>query len=257
MSELPSTGGLWWSSDHPARQITAKFRVGRKVVGHRLRDLGARSERFPEQLTMEQWRERISGGHEDVFYELYEPLTEDQPEQDYVYGPHFTVLDGTEPPSPDDPAWVAKLPYTLTQRTEYLHLFPGYMPGLLAELTAQIKALPHVEFCHTTRNGEPDGLKVTIKVPFHQPVSRWKPNIGANGRELKSGRSLPVTVRHTMHLPVLDRVPGPDYATALTTWHELLQFWTGVVGEANVRACNTCDGTGHVLDVDDAARRRS
>ncbi|MEU5900217.1 hypothetical protein [Streptomyces venezuelae] len=257
MSELPGTQGLWWSSDRAAHRITARFRLGREVVGYRLRDLSARSERFPEQLSVDQWRERTRADHGEVFLELYESVTEEQPEQEYVYGTDFKALGGAEPPSPDGPAWVAELPYTLTERPEYRHLFPGYLAGLLEALTAQIRALPHVEYCHTARRGDPVGLKVTIKVPFRQPVSRWQPNIGANGRVLKSGRNVPVTVRHTLHLPVRDEVPGSDYASALATWHELLELWTGVVGEANVRACNTCDGTGHVLDVDDAARCRS
>ncbi|MFF3731008.1 hypothetical protein ACFYXM_11955 [Streptomyces sp. NPDC002476] len=58
-------------------------------------------------------------------------------------------------------------------------------------------------------------------------------------------------VTREMHLPVPDRVHGPNYQVALADWEQQVAFWTGIARDAAVKACNACEGTGHVLDAPD------
>jgi hypothetical protein len=57
-----------------------------------------------------------------------------------------------------------------------------------------------------------------------------------------------------MHLPVPSHVSGPNYAAALADWEQQIEFWVGIIRDANVKACNQCNGTGRVLDADPAAK---
>ncbi|MFI8932598.1 hypothetical protein ACIG3E_33660 [Streptomyces sp. NPDC053474] len=244
----------WWVTDRQATRLTAVYRPRPKTVGYRLTDPSARSERFPEHLSPEEMRQaRLSGGRLDAYDELYEALHEEQEDQEHTYEGRTVVLTGGEPPV-DGLPWVANLPDSLVQHPEYRHCFPGYIPGLRSHLTSLIKPMSHVTSCLNGRSEKPEGLHVTISVPFDKPVSRWRPNLGSRGQALKSGRDVPVLATHEMYLPVSDRVSGPDYHTALTEWHAQVAFWTDLVRSASVRACNTCQGTGHVLDAPDPAR---
>ncbi|MGW1976463.1 hypothetical protein [Streptomyces sp. NPDC001889] len=251
MTRVGGERSPWWSSAHQAERITVVCRPYPKAVRYVLSEPSVRSERYPDVLSAEEWDELRS---DDTYSRFYDAITEEQPDQEVVYEGPFRVLHGDEPPSPDAPGWVARLPHSLTEHPEYLHCFPGHIPGLQAHLTSLIKPMRHVDYCFSGRDGKPDGLYVTIQVPFQQPVSRWRPNLGRNGRELKSGQQVPVLVRQEIHLPVADRVAGPDYATALSQREEQIRFWTGVVRDAAVRACNHCEGTGYLLDAPDAAQ---
>ncbi|MDX3066255.1 MULTISPECIES: hypothetical protein [Streptomyces] len=250
MQPLEDASGGWWVTGHRAERLTAVYQPRPTVTGYRLTDLSARSERFPEYLSVQGWHQALGdSGHSEAYYSLYEQVTQDRDVQEYVYEGRTVVLTGGEPPTPGGPPWVASMPESLVQRPEYHHCFPGYIPGLRDHLRDLIRRLGHVEHCFNGRSGKPHGLYVTVAVPFDEPVSRWVPYIGANGRPLKSGRNEPVLVRREMYLPVADHVSGPDYHTALAEWEQQVSFWLDLVRNAAVRACNACEGTGHVMDV--------
>jgi hypothetical protein len=251
MTPLGDPRGEWWVAGQHAKQITAVYQPHPKPVRYRLRDTSVHSDRYPNELGVEQWNERAD--EDDTYYRFYEAVTEAQLEVRYEYPGPFIVLEGSEPPAPDAPLWVAELPTALTQRPEYQHCFPGYVPGLREHLTDAIKKMRHVEYCFNGRDNKPAGLYVTIRVPFQEPVSRWRPKYGARGQELKAREQVPVLVTREMYLPVPDRVYGPNYQVARADWEAQVEFWTRVARDAAVKACNACEGTGHVLNAPDAA----
>lgn len=251
MTPLGDPRGEWWVASQQAKQITAVYQPHPNPIRYVLRDTAVHSDRYPAELTIEQWNEKSD--EDDTYYRFYEAVTQAQPEVRYEYPGPFVVLEGSEPPGPDAPPWVADLPTALTQRPEYQHCFPGYIPGLSSHLTDLISKMQHVQYCFNGRDNKPAGLYVTIRVPFHEPVSRWKPKYGARGQELKAREEVPVLVTREMHLPVPDRVYGPSYQVALADWTAQVEFWTQVARDASVKACNACEGTGHVLDVPEAA----
>ncbi|MEY9839525.1 hypothetical protein [Streptacidiphilus sp. EB103A] len=248
-----NAGSHWWATDRQAQCLTALLQPGPEIIGHRLREPDAVSERYPGELTPEQWRDRQAVGsreERDVLYELYSPLSRDQEPTEHELPSPVRVLEGCEPPGPGDPPWVASLPSSLANRPEYLHCFPGRIPGLRAHVKAQVQAMRHVAYCFDGSAGEPDGLYVGIRVPFDRPKSRWQPDRGRRGQDLKRGREVPVLAEQRMYLPVPADVVAPTYGEALAAWHQQTAFWIDIARAANVKACNGCGGRGYVLDAD-------
>ncbi|MDX3695054.1 hypothetical protein PV726_32900 [Streptomyces europaeiscabiei] len=249
MTPLAGHRGVWWVSDHQAETITAVFQPSPKPIGYRLKDTAVLSDRYPSELSVEDWHEQTDD--DDTYYRFYEAVTEDQPEVRHEYPGPFIVLQGSEPPAGGALPWVATMPLSLTERPEYLHCFPGRIEGLRAHLKGVIGRMRHVQYCLDGRDGKPAGLYVTIRVPFEKPVSRWRPNLGRGLRELKSGKNVPVLVSQEMYLPIPEWVSGPNYEAGLAEWEQQVQFWTGIVRDADVKACNHCSGHGYVLDAPD------
>jgi hypothetical protein len=156
------------------------------------------------------------------------------------------MLEGREPPGPDELKWVANLPQMLAGRPEYRHLFPGRIPGLREHLHKLISAMPRVKYCFDKYENY-TGLHVVIRVPFEQPQTSWQRDISRQtGKTLKSGRNVPVTVERRLNLPVPADVAGDNYETAVQAWEQQTEFWLSIVRNASVAACNACGGTGHV-----------
>ncbi|WP_433357838.1 hypothetical protein ACQP25_44535 (plasmid) [Microtetraspora malaysiensis] len=234
MTRLNAPG--WWAADHEATEITITIPLSPRTIGYTLDDPAAESTRFPASLTPEQYN-ALNEDDDDILSRMYSPVREDvAPETVTVTGP-WTPLEASTPAADGHP-WHAALPSALTQRPEYLHLFPGELRGLRAHLEKLIEAMPDVRFCFN-KEGR---LDVTVEVPLHLPEHFWvKPS---RGRKYQRQ----VTVTRRLSLPVPDRVPGPDRASAVRAWDEQVTHWTGVVAAASAKACNTCRGTGHVPD---------
>ena len=232
----------WWATDHEATRLTATAQPAAKTVGYRLTDPNAESVRYPATLTVEEWNERRDS---ETLWELYTNIHEEQEPLKHVYGGPIMVLEGREPPRPDEPQWIANLPQALTGRPEYRHLFPGRIPGLRKHLHQTIKDMPGIRHCFDGYDNY-FGLHVVINVPFDQPQARWVADIGRRGQKLKSGRNVPVMATRTLNLPVPADVSAPTYAEALRTWDQQVEFWLSVVNDATVTACSACGGTGHV-----------
>lgn len=233
----------WWATGREATRLTATARPGAKTVGYRLSDPTAESVRYPATLTVDEWKERRE--HDESMWQLYTNVAEDQPALEHVYDGPVVVLEGREPPTPDEPQWVAKLPHALTERPEYKHLFPGHIPGLDDHLMTLFKDMPYVDFVSSNFQSRP-GVHVSLKVPYDEPRTGWRANTGRNGKPLKSGYHVQITVNRRITLPIPSRVPADTYEEALTSWHEQVEYWTGVVKEASVAACSHCDGKGFV-----------
>lgn len=236
----------WWAADREATRLTISGQPSPKTTGYRLTDPTAESVRYPATLSLEEWEERRDR-EGDTLWTLYTNVTEDQPRLEHVFEGPVVVLEGREPPAPDEPQWVANLPHALTERREYMHLFPGHIPGLDDHLMAAFKNMPYVDFVSSNFQGRP-GVHVSLKVPYDEPRTEWRANTGRNGKPLKSGYHVQVTVNWRITLPIPSRVPGGNYEQALAGWHEQVKYWTGVVAEASVAACSHCDGKGFVAD---------
>lgn len=237
--------GDWWATDHEAARLTTTGQPHAKTTGYRLTDPSAESVRYPATLTVEEWAERRDR-ESDTLWTLYTNVHEEQPALEHVYDGPVMVLEGREPPGPDERQWAASLPQVLTGRPEYRHLFPGRIPGLRQHLHHVIKAMPNIEHCFDGYDGY-TGLHVVVKVGFDKPVTRWQADLSRRtSKPLKTGRNVPVTVTRSLNLPVPADVPGANYEQALAAWEQQAEFWLGVVADATVRACSACNGKGHV-----------
>jgi hypothetical protein len=234
--------GDWWATDHEATRLSATAQPAPKTVSYRLRDTDAESVRYPATLSGDEYRERRD---DEDLWRLYDPVTEDQPALEHVYDGPVMVLEGREPPAPGEPQWVADLPQVLTRRPEYRHLFPGHIPALDGYLMAVFKTMPYVDFVGSNFQNVP-GVHVSLKVPYDEPRTEFRARTGRNGKPLKSGYHVQVTVNRRLTLPIPSRVPGDTYEDALAAWREQVEFWKGVVTEASVAACSHCDGKGFV-----------
>lgn len=236
----------WWASDTEATHLVATAQPAPKATGYKLTDPAAESRRYPLTLSVQEWRERADRGESDTLWELYTTVTQDQPAVEHVYDGPIHVLEGREPPTPDELPWHADLPHVLGSRPEYLHLFPGRIHGFRDHVQAAIKKMPGVQYCFDNYQNY-KGLSVTLKVPFEQPQTRWQADISRRtSKPLKTGRTVPVLVTRELRLPVPVSISAPNYEMAVDDWHEQVDFWLSVVRNASVAACNTCNGTGHV-----------
>jgi hypothetical protein len=236
--------GDWWATGQQAARLTTAVQPDPITTGYRLSDLTAESVRYPATLTVDEWDERRE--RDENMWQLYTSVREDRPAVEHVFDGSVMVLEGREPPGPDERQWKAELPHVLASRPEYLHLFPGRIPGLRAHLYEIVKSMPRVRHCFDKYDGFM-GLHITLEVPFDQPKTRWQANLSRrDSRPLKSGRTVPVLATRTLRLPVPVDVPGDNYEAALQAWDEQVEFWLSIVRDATVVACSACDGTGHV-----------
>jgi len=204
--------GDWWATDHEATRLTMTAQPAPKTTGYQLTDPDTESVKYPATLTPDQYLD-LSDDYEDL-WRLYTAVREDQPVVEHVYDGPVMVLEGREPPTPDEPQWVAQLPHALTERREYMHLFPGHIPGLDDHLMRVFKGMQYVDFVGSNFQGRP-GVHVSLKVPYDQPRTEWRANTGRNGKPLKSGYHVQVTVNRRITLPIPSRVAGDTYEQAL------------------------------------------
>lgn len=238
--------GDWWATGVEASRLTIAGQPRPKTLSYTLKAQDAESQRYPATLTVDEYTDRRDD--EENLWQFYSPVLEDQPAVEHVYDGPVMMLEGREPPTPDELPWQADLPQVLGQRSEYRHLFPGRIPGFRDHVQKAIKKLPGVEYCFDSYQNY-TGLTVTVKVPFEQPKTRWQADLSRRtSKPLKTGRNVPVLVTRQLRLPVPAAVSAPNYEMAVDDWHEQAELWLSVVRNASVTACNACNGTGHVAD---------
>ncbi|MER6830888.1 hypothetical protein ABT352_33180 [Streptosporangium sp. NPDC000563] len=240
MTKLLQPG--WWGSAHQAEQITIHVPQRDRVIGYRLDDPATESERFPATLTTEKYDELRE--QNDIWFQMYSPLYQSVTAQALSLTGPWTVLENAAPAPVGDPRpWHASLPTILTQRPEYAHLFPGALSGFRDHLRKLIEAMPYVRHVFTR-----DEFEVVLEVPLELPEHQWVPSPYPARRRRGEGHNRQVTITRRLHLPIPDRVPGVTRADAERVWDEQTAHWTAVVTSASAKACNTCRGTGHVVD---------
>lgn len=238
--------GDWWATASEAGVLSTTAKRQPKTVGYRLTDPNAESVRYPATLTVDEWEDRRDR-EGDTLWTLYTNVHEPQPDLEHVYDGPVMVLEGREPPTPDEPQWIAKLPHAVAERPEYRHLFPGHIPGLDSHLMSVFKDMPYVDFVSANFQKRP-GIHVSLKVPYDEPRTGWRAHTGRRGQPLKSGYHVQITVNRNITLPIPSRVAADTYEEALASWHQQIQYWTAVVKEASVAACSHCDGKGFVAN---------
>ena len=241
MEKLPRD---WWAAPSEANRLTATGQPSPKTTGYTLDNKDTESVRYPATLTVDAYRERRD--EEDNLWEFYTAVLEDQPPVEYVYDGPVMVLEGREPPGPNEPQWVANLPHALTERPEYKHLFPGHIAGLVDHMKKIFEAMPRARYVLLNFQNRP-GVYVDLRVPYDEPRTEWRADTSyRTGKKLKTGRTVPVLVSRSLTLPIGDRVAADTYEEALALWDQQVAHWTRVVEEASVAACSHCDGKGYV-----------
>lgn len=242
MEKLPRD---WWAAPAEAGVLSVTGKRPPKTVGYRLTDASAESVRYPTTLSLEEWEDR-SDRESETLWTLYTSVQEEQPGLEHVYDGPVMVLEGREPPGPDEPQWTANLPHALTERPEYKHLFRGHIAGLVAHMMKIFEAMPRARYVFLNFQNRP-GVYVDLRVPYDEPRTEWRADTShRTGKKLKTGRTVPVLVTRSLTLPIADRVAADTYEQALAIWDQQVAHWTWVVEQASVAACGHCDGTGRV-----------
>lgn len=238
----------WWITDHKAERIAIVFSKRPRTARWELVDETAQSVRYPAELSPQEFQDHPDyDSHDEVLYRLYRSVNEVQPDETYTYEGPYIVLEGREPPGPDEPAWHPDVLNDLSNTWEYQHLFPGRITGMRDILMNRFKDMPHVEHVFANFQHKP-GVYVSMRLPYEEPVTEWKPDRSRRtGKPLKTGKRVPVRVARSMRLPIQDAVHGDNYAHALAQWNELLEYWTGQVRDAAALACNHCGGEGFIV----------
>lgn len=245
--EMTHLRGDWWTAPNAATRFTATFQPKEVVTGYALDDPSAESSRYPATLTPEERRDRPDG-EDEILWQLYSPTLTKIPGETHTWDGPVVYMEGREPPQGDEPQWIADLPHQLADRPEYLHLFPGRIPGLREHVYQILDRRPGILHCFKNYNGN-SGIHVAIEVGYDKPRTRWLRNISRRtGKPLKTGKNVPEKVTRRIDLPVPTQVTGENYEQALTEWNRQVEFWIEVVDSATVKACSACNGTGHVND---------
>jgi hypothetical protein len=241
MSELPQG---WWAAPAEVSELKALTKPRQEVIVYKLGDPNAESVRYPATLSVQDHYDRRQD--DESLWDLYTPTFQDLPPLEHVYEGPVMVLEGREPPGPDEPQWTANLPHALTERPEYKHLFPGHIAGLVAHMMKIFEAMPRARYVFLNFQNRP-GVYVDLRVPYDEPRTEWRADTShRTGKKLKSGRTVPVLVSRSLTLPISDRVAADTYEEALALWEQQVAHWTWVVEEASVAACSHCDGKGYV-----------
>lgn len=239
----------WYSTGREAGVITTVRPQPHRITGYRLGDPDAVSVRYPLTLTVEEYDRRRDLDDEEALFRLYDRVTEPvEPSAEDDAGP-WLRLDG-EPPAQDGPTWVAALPYVLSERDEYRHLFPGYMPGFRDHMMGVLKALPDVQYVFEwKRLGAIRGLEVTLSLPFDKPVTEYVPARNQDGSVSRSrkGRTVQARASRKLELPVPWRIDGPDRAAAAAEWAEREAQLVAIVTDSSVAVCSACGGHGYII----------
>lgn len=248
----PCGSAGWYCTGREASAVAIRHLPCDEITGYRITDPETVSARYPAELSVAEWATRREDESEsEVLWRLYDAVREPrEPAVTPVEG-EWLRMDG-EPPPDDGRSWVAKLPYELQYRTEYLHLFPGYMPDFRERMTAMVKGLPRVRYVFDLKhwpNSAPHGLEVTVEVPYDKPQSEYRAATNLDGTRSRSrkGRTVTVLAARKLEIPVPYRIDGPDRAAAAAGWDRRETEIRAAVAEASVTACSACMGTGHVI----------
>lgn len=221
----------WWGFLVQPASIEIHYPPRKVTTGWRLRpEYAALAPPMAERY--ESWTELEKGAGERHI-DFYEgEYRDEQPEPEYVteFGP---CLDGSPPePLPFGLEWQPKLPWALTNRPEYGHLFPGSLSGGAAYLAAELQAaFPQANVYHR----HPDAnVKVYRQVPFEPP----KP------RRTKRDRDRAMVTRSAEFR--LWSIEAPSRAAALAQLDLQIREAKAEVEEMGLAACGHCGGLGYI-----------
>ncbi|MFD4397248.1 hypothetical protein [Kitasatospora sp. NPDC058478] len=253
LTPLPGRRG-WWAADREITTVTATWTPRSEITGYTLTDPGYESAKYKSTLTPAEYR-ALRDEDGDHPYRIYDPVTQDQDPvtEEVACGPWLVLGSGEQPPATNDPRWVADLPRALTSHPEFRWWLPGKLTGLRAAVEAHAKKRTPGLFGVSTSKAKYDGvdgqLCVEVDVPFERPVTRQEDTDWMTGKKLRRPKTVRVTVKRKLVLPVPPSVHADNYAAALADWDTQYAYWTGLIdSEIGVRACNHCGGHGYIPD---------
>ena len=247
----------WLIGPGPLAQVEIRQSPERVTDGWILKDPDAASEKFPAELTTQEWTARgLDDEDTDDGFMAQRIYTRRRREVPRQPTDTLTPLTGNPDPVPGR-GWVADQPASLIYSWNYHHLFPGYMTGLHAAVVAALEAevgKRHPLYYTTTgvrdrgTTGQYRGIEVTIDVPYETPRWREQRRVGRSGRKLKAIDRVPVTQKVTLNIIPGDTVTGATKTKAAARFDQIVAEWVEWVRSYQVVACDHCDGTGTVTN---------
>lgn len=248
----------WWRVPQcidfdPAATIVEVEKPGVTEVLRYERNLETSEERYPETLTVEEFRARTdedSSEHDPHVWHLYSAVREQRPPtREPIEGP-LRILDGA-PPADDGRVWQTELPWALRRRDEYRHLFPGALLGFRDAVVEALDALPNV----TAYKSSPGPIRVSVKVdlPKPDPLPKWAARPRLDGQDARERRrtlerhaSTRQTITRTLEIPVPAAITAPNRAAAAAIWDERMAEVVEYVRALHADPCPACGGLGWV-----------
>jgi hypothetical protein len=238
----------WYSADHEASVIEIRKRRAPLVTGYLIRDPATVSGKFPQSMT----RDEAAGLDSDLLAQLYDRVTEErEPETVLAEGPWLRLEgESAQGDSHAGRTWRAELPYELRHHPEYLHLFPGYLPGFREHMKQVADKLPRVRYAfdRTQHHQQASDLEVTLEIPFDKPQAEYQPARNLDGKISRSrkGHMVPVMATRKLEFAVPYRIDGRNRAEAVAGWDRREAEIVAAITSATIAACSACGGHGYV-----------
>lgn len=238
----------WWSPDEP-KTLHLVGPPTREVVAYALPE-GVTTP-LGSPITPDQRQELFNDDGEPLepWARLYESVSEPREPKVTDLPVPMMLLPGAPAPLDDKRVWVAQLPFEIREHREYLHLFPGHMPGFKKALLEYLGGsgwagrgqVPGVDCQEESQ--PPRGLKITRTVTFEPSLTTTR---RVRGR--RRSEQVQRTVTRTLLLHVPDSVKGQNRAEAAERWDALWAKALELVEQSNVKACGHCEGRGWLSD---------
>jgi hypothetical protein len=246
--ETPGAQTDWWWTPGEPRDLKLIGPPTKETVSFTLPE-GVTTP-LGSPITVEQRRALFDDEGDPVqpWARLYEAVREDRDPQVTELPAPVMLLPGAPPPQGDGRRWVADLPWEVREHPEYLHLFPGHIPGFKQALYEHLggrgfggrSQVAGVD-CYDDR--ETRALKIARTASYAPALTTTRKKRGGRGKE-----TVPRTVTRTLLLLVPDSVKGANRADATARWDALWAKALELVEASNVQACGHCEGRGWLSD---------
>ena len=222
---IAGTSQFWWWSAEKVERLVRPVAPRTVILDWKLKDGIPPSDLYPE--TLGSLPEDDDYDTDARYLALYERRTETEEREPEVVDAPMVELVGAPPLNADQGGltWRAQLPFELSQRTEYLHLFPGVKGALAAALNAR------------------PGVKAYDRSDWTVYVERRKPGVDSSPKARKLGLKRADIMTLTLKHPAPpSNIAAATKAEALAKYDLLLAEWEQHID--NAVPCQTCNGTG-------------
>lgn len=233
----------WYVTGSPDTRFETVTTSPDRTVRWDLRDPLTASVRYPATVTdLSEVADPDDEADLHTAGRLYQRVTEPGDTTRTLIDLPVVRLDGE--PAPDDGLlWQAALPHAITDRPEFVHLFPGVLTGYRTAVKGLLESLPTVKYAHNVR--QQGSFDVTIDVPFDPLPAVTRPAPIPGGRKSRTQVvSVASLYSRRLTIDVPDRIEGATRADAVLAWHADLAVIREEVQAASFVACGTCKGTG-------------
>jgi len=234
----------WVRTPAPVSAIQLTRAPAKAPCGWRLRTPDAASERYPAEVSEQEWADRGWDGDGDDAYmagKLYMRVFDEVPvEPESVDVSAMQPLTG-EPDDAPRRVWVVDQPGCLIYTPNYWHLLPGHTAGLRAAVEVELRA----KFGKQAVAARSDGtIEVTLHLEYDAPRWRERPRYGARGNRLKTTDKVKETLALKVPCRVFDGVAGVTKRAAIESFDQAVADWVDWVASHQVVLCGHCGGAG-------------